>query len=89
MKRRRFLVMLIPAVATACVGFGSGMSAPSPTEGVEPEESEAAARRSTSFDGGDKHREFMKRARDRREAAKDRRERRQRLARARRRRRNN
>ena len=86
MKRRVFLAMAIPAVATACVGLGGGIATPSPTERLQPGESEAGVRRRTGFGRGENLRNFMKRARDRRNrAAKKRRER---LARARRRRRN-
>jgi hypothetical protein len=85
MKRRAFLALMIPAVSTACVGMGEAVLAPQPTNGVQPEQSEAAGKRSFDMSGGDNLRSFMKRARDRRDAAKKRRERR---ARARRRRRN-
>jgi hypothetical protein len=81
MKRRGFLALVIPAVTTACVGF----ALPHPTEGVQPEQSEAGVRRRSDRSGGEHLRKFMKRARDRRRAARKRRERR---ARARRRRRN-
>ncbi len=84
MKRRMFLAMAIPVLASACVGLGAGVSQPSPTEGVGPGQADVEFQRSTAFDGGEIHRAFMDRARDHREAAKKRRERR---ARARRRRR--
>ncbi len=85
MKRRGFLALVIPAVATACIGSGNGFSDPQPTQGVQPEQPIAAVRRRYDMSGGENLRSFMKRARDRREAARKRRERR---ARARRRRRN-
>jgi hypothetical protein len=88
MKRRTFLTMLIPAIATGCVGMGRGIGSPVSTEGVQPEQLATGIQHRTEFDGGENHRSFMKRARDRREAAKKRRDRRDRLARARRRRRN-
>ena len=84
MKRRMFLTMLIPVAATACVGMAAGVRAPSSMEGVEPKQSEAGVRRSTDLGGGENLRSFMKRARDRREAAKARRDRRRRAAKARR-----
>ena len=89
MRRRAFLAMGIPALASACVGWGGGPATVSPSEAGGPEQPEMVVGRSTDFDGGENLREFMKRARDRRvKAAKRRRERREKRARARRRGRN-
>ncbi len=85
MKRRAFLALVIPAVATGCVGLGGGALAPSSMGGVQTGQPGTGVQRQFDMSGGENLRSFMERARDRRDAAKKRRER---LARARRRRRN-
>ena len=79
MNRRGFLALVIPVVATACVGSGNGISNPHPTQGSEYLRSFMQRNRDRRRDAANKRRDR------RREAAKKRRERR---ARARRRRRN-
>jgi len=89
MKRRTFLAMVTPVVATSCVGMGWRGAAPNETDTVEPGQEETTVRRGLERDRGESLRRLMDRARDRRrKRAKQRRDRRrERLARARRRRR--
>ena len=67
MKRRTFLAMAIPFVATGCVGLSSRVHAPSSRGGVQPERPEAEVhRRSDRRRRRQARARRLKKARDRR-----------------------
>lgn len=77
MKRGKFLALVIPLVASGCLGFSGGHY---PPDGVR---TYGSGRR----DLGERHRQFMERSRDRRRRREEQRRRREKRARDRRRRR--
>jgi hypothetical protein len=83
MKRSKFLAMAVPAVVAGCVGLGNQVATPNPAEGIQPDDG-----RRSNLRGAEIHRDFMKRARDRRRRRQAAARRRRRQAAARRRRRN-
>ena len=91
MKRRTFLALVIPVVATACVGLSGRGGTPSPTEGIQSLERRSVVfHRRAHLRAIEHHRRAVERHRafHRRMVEKARERRRERQARARRRRRN-